>query len=73
MTFAFNSARESAMKVYSDAELHSILGVVNDPQFNTLCLRITTEPQPPLGMPVAEQPAEKPKGTADAELGGFNQ
>ena len=61
------------MKVYSDAELHGILGVMNAPQFNTLCLRITTEPQPPLEMPVVEQPTEKPKGTADAELGGYNQ
>jgi len=62
------------MKVYSENELDGILGIVNDPQFNTIRLRITTEPLLPLGSTLVEESAEKPIESADdAQLGGHNQ
>jgi hypothetical protein len=62
----------SVMKVYSDSELYGIYGVMNDPHFNAIRLRITTEPPVPPGAAVIENPPGAPgplRGTSDAELG----
>lgn len=70
-----NDNQGATMHVYSDAELAGILGVVNDPQFNSMCLRITTEPpRNPLSVVVEEKGQENvgpPKGEMDAELGRY--
>jgi hypothetical protein len=31
------------MKAYSDRDLRGIYGLLNDPRYNAVCLRITTE------------------------------
>jgi hypothetical protein len=66
-----NDNRGMVMHVYSEAELSSIMGIVNDPQFNSLCLRITTEPPRNYLSAVVEEQEVGPKGELDAELGRY--
>jgi hypothetical protein len=62
------------MKIYSDGELRSIFGLMTNPHFNALCLRITTEP-PVQAETIAiehHQQTSEPSAlreTSDAELG----
>jgi hypothetical protein len=67
-----NDNRGIAMHVYSDAELSGIMGIVNDPQFNSLCLRITTEPPRDYSSAILEeQETAGPNGESNAELGHY--
>jgi hypothetical protein len=59
------------MKIYSSAELEGILNVVNDPQFNSVRLRITTgRPVPIVEEILATPPADdRVKGSMECRTG----
>ena len=58
------------MKNYSESDLRGIFGMVNDPRFNAVRIRITTDE--PLPLTTAFTETQK-RGDPDAELGGDSQ
>lgn len=61
------------MRIQSDAEITSFLGVVNDPQFNSMRIRITTEAVTPSHMIIDGADGSSTEGVVDAELGRDNK
>lgn len=62
------------MRIQSDTEITDFLGVVNDPRFNSMCIRITTEAVTPSHMVMIDGEAKpSTEGMLDAELGRHNQ
>lgn len=55
------------MRIQSDAEIQDFLGIVNNQQFNSMCIRITTELTPPT-VKVDGEIESPPEGAVDAEL-----
>lgn len=61
------------MRIQSDAEIMNFFGVVNDPRFNSMCIRIMTEAVTPSQVRIDGEDKPSTEGTLDAELGRDNQ
>jgi len=61
------------MRIQSDTEITNFLGVVNDPRFNSMCIRIMTEAVAPSQTMIDGESKPSAEGVLDAELGRDNQ